>query len=240
MIPESVKIALFGLISTVLGIFLFSFLIKDVHADVGEKYQVAKYEGTATVLNFGNTTDGYCQKFTLTNSVYIASSTARVGRILTPGDYLYGAILDTNKNVIATSTNWVLGSTLSTSQTYVVFNFENFYIASSTEFYQCVRRSGARDATNYFKTFGDSVGVSPSYGFYITGTTTSSLGKESYTQLFGYTYFPVCTGGGTLECDMASTTEAVYAVGYTTNYILGFALFLVFFYLGYRFIKYFL
>lgn len=210
------------------------------HANTGERLQIAKYEGSITTLNFGNTTDGFCQSFNLTNSVYIASSTVRVGRILSSSDYLYGVILDTNKNVLATSTNWVLGSSLSTNFTYTTFNFSNYYIASSTPFYQCVKRSGVASTTAYYKTYGDSVGVSPSYGQYITGTTTTSLGKESYLQLYGLTFFPTSTESGILECDMASTTEAVYAVGYTTNYVLGIALFLLFFYIGYKFVKYFI
>jgi len=33
---------------------------------------------------------------------------------------------------------------------------------------------------------------------------------QPYTQNWGYTYFPSVTSSDTLECDMASTTEAIY------------------------------
>ena len=46
-----------------------------------------------------------------------------------------------------------------------------------------------------------------------------------------------CDAGGTMECDMASTTEAIYTVGYSTNIILGVFLCLIFFYLGFRFVR---
>lgn len=48
------------------------------------------------------------------------------------------------------------------------------------------------------------------------------------------------TGTGSSEIDMASTTDAIYTVGYTINLIIGIFLFLLFFNIGYLFSKKFL
>lgn len=243
-IPTSAKIAFTVLFGALLGIALVSFFVNKVHADVGENFRFDRYEGNTVTKNFGNTNDGYCQSYTTHTSVYIASSTFRGGRTNTPTDYIYGVLLDSSKNVIATSTNWVIGSTMSTGAGYYYFYYNNVFFASTSPFFVCHKRSGAQDATNYYRVTGDTNGISPTYGAFLNGTTTTanSLGMQSYTQTWGYTYFPTCTGGGATStmCDMASTTEAIYTVGYSTNIILGIFLCLIFFYFGFKFIRSFL
>jgi len=49
-----------------------------------------------------------------------------------------------------------------------------------------------------------------------------------------------CTAGGDTMCDMASTTEAIYTVGYSLQLYMGVLLFLIFLYFGFYFVRKFL
>lgn len=73
------------------------------------------------------------------------------------------------------------------------------------------------------------------------GLLNSSLSTGQYD--YSYTNYEwdctptECEESGTMECDMASTTEAIYTVGYSVQMYLGVLLLLIFGYLSYIFFR---
>lgn len=150
---------------------------------------------------------------------------------------MYGVVWDnltsSGYESVATSTNSISCDDIGTASGRFVFSF-NEVVDISAEMFVGVwgeNMSGSNPVGVYAVRYADR-------GY---GTAGSSLSYGAYT--YDYTNYEwdctptECEESGTMECDMASTTEAIYTVGYSVQMYLGILLLLIFGYLSYIFFR---
>lgn len=224
-------------------VFLFTLFFVStsiISADVGEPttfYEQRLYTGTVITTGLSDNRMGLQDSYTFSQNGYVASTSFEILRYGAVTDYVYGFILSSELNLVATSSNWVLGSTLSTSgHATTTFLFDNYEVASGTTVYFGWTRSGSYNASLRYQTWS-STGAGTYY--YPSGENPN---KTMVQVISGYTYVePSNTCPEGYECytieEMATTTEAIYAVGYSINLYMGIFLGLLFGYMAFIFFK---
>jgi len=185
----------------------------------------------------------------------IEAYTVSVAKRGSPTDgLLVNAVID---GVIVATSSTVVGSTLTTYSVApyggeAVFTFEPpiFVLANDVTFSLC--RSGALDNTNYYalKYWNSSIGAGAlndlmpndfysATSFPVSSTTNNLLsstgsfyrywGAVDGSRLFDLGFVEAGGTSGTMDIDMASTTEAIYATGYTNFLAWGLLFALIFF-----------
>lgn len=200
-----------------LGIFLF-YITAFASFDTSCSYSVDLGNSGTSASSWGltNTRIGIGHSVTATTSIKVKSATFRFFKIGTPTDYVYGVIITGNSTtgtIVATSTNWYSGSSISSSATNYTFTFP---IGTSTEF-----ASGSSftlgvvrteyNASNYYRTTGTpSAGyIQNDWGFGAeSGSNGGQISHDFYCPLVEKT----CPDG--YECytleEMATATQAIY------------------------------
>lgn len=242
------------------GILVFAFFVSTsiVHADVA----ILNTNSGASIhypSDLGRTTSS------ARVGIYYASSTAWSPETISfqicrsweaINQNVYAVFTDDEMNVIATSTNvydtsienppsLTAGECLATPFSFT-FN-ESLVYDSGTYYVGLVYSPTYSNSSHYLKishytnstTNADISGVTGYIAYYTTAFPPNRLSISGFSV---YTENPpfVCGdsgGGGTIECDMSSTTDAIYTVGYTTNFILGIFLIIIFGTLSFIFFK---
>jgi hypothetical protein len=200
---------------------------------------------------FDNSTCYYMNMYTATSSLDIISLKVGVSKYNNPIDYVYAFFATRSGSYfteIATSTNWFLGSSLSggTSKSYRTFYFgtSTMNVASGTDMYFGVRRSGAIDSNNRYHINTQSLVPYPRYSAKCSSNLVeiNGLTKASWQSLLvqdtpqpeatstcpsGYECYTI-EEMATATQAIASSTEAIYAVGYSVNLYLGIFMALIF------------
>lgn len=154
---------------------------------------------------------------------------------------LYSGTLS-NLTFLASSTNSVVVSTgLTTTWATSTFTFNNIQVATSTKVYVGVYRTTVDTQPVYWNRcpINSPTGT---HSVYLTGTTTTDSAQDFELT----TTAPTSGGGGstttqpTTTVDMASTTEAIYAVGYSIQIYMGILLMILFGYMGFVFVRYYI
>lgn len=231
--------------------FFFGFGIIPVFAQDSFYIQDEAGSGTATGA-FGNydTTCYFGQYFTATTSIDVLElrSTLALTGSPTDGVYAYLATISgSTLTEIATSTNIIT----SVNSSYVMKTWEfdtTLNFETPTNIYFGLRRVGSYNSTNYYRFGRLSAGSLDTWSFRCSNNQ----------QYGGYTYdymsllvqnTPVetaCPDGyecytieemATATQAIASSTEAIYTVGYTIQLFLGMYLLLLFGWFGYTFTR---
>jgi len=236
-IPNSFKIAFTCLLGALLGIFLIS--IATAHAQQVEYLGWSDQTNVGTVLYLGNNTykirAEHIGSFinsttTLSNAeVWIYKSAT------SPTGTIYGVLADSFSTstgaytVIATSSNSYASSTITTSASKFNFAFPDSTVGENTWFLLVSSASSSGSTIRYTINL---YGGNNASGTWINtgGIAGTSFAMGRYT-----TSGAQCASSGTMECDMASTTEAIYATG-NVNVLLWSILFLLIFgFMGFAF-----
>lgn len=215
-----------------------------LHADVGTPvrlYEQSSRSGAVITTGTTATRTGLKDPWTADDDYYIATTSFEITRYGAVTDYVYAFILSSDGNVVATSSNWVLGSTLGTSGYGTsTFSFDNYLVASGTTVYFGFNRSGAYNSSQRYQAWSASGAGSYYY------TSNENPNKTMVQVIEGYTYIdpPSATCPEGYECytieEMATTTEAIYALGYSINLYMGIFLALVCGYMAFVFFKQFI
>jgi hypothetical protein len=194
--------------------------------------------------NFGDTVDHWLASAIVSTPVDFNLSTVEIPlyssgvvddelvMYVYPYVYTNGLTISTS-TLIATSDSIVVD----TSESLRTFTFASEEL-SAGEYIFGMRRTGSASSTAFYHTLSfPSCTVRSSFtdqqkSFRINGTYSGALGMH-FMHIVGTT----ADSGGIMECDMASTTEAIYTVGYTINLFLGIFLFIACVYLGFIFVK---
>lgn len=273
-----VQMMLWGLL--LVGIAPFAY------AEMGDPVEWNRYTQRSSAFVWGNASGQDAVAFDIvsgtTSAIWIDSVEVYLGKNSAPTDYLYGWLGYCPAGAgkvrrIATSTNNVLGSSLTTSATgqAVTFTFDDVYmpveygdsfLSSITgdyhlQAYRCagVMRTDAFNATNNYDLTVSSAGTATTTKAtrsYRVGGIRASSTAVGTRGTYGNVAYQVVTGlydipeSGSGDCpaghvcatveEVASTTEAIYTVGYSIQLYLGIALFLVFLVVMLRFTRSFL
>lgn len=174
-----------------------------------------------------------------TGTYYVATTTYELYKTGSPSDAVEAVIWDTCSTVLATSTNTVAGSSITTSATTYTFLFANVEIASGTTPLFGLRRTGSANASNYYR-FRRNTTPSTSY----IGNCTESISGTPNGWIYGYGWKPAASSSVWCEdgvCytdeEMATTTAAILALGYTLQLYLAVFVFALFALLAFRWTK---
>lgn len=224
-----------------------------VSADVGDSITI--YDGSTsatTVQTWGNTSTrlGSCVPLTPDEKIYVSTLEYNVQAYNNSvTDNVIGVIwvnAQSGSNeafIIATSTNQYVGVDLyNVGRALSEFTFEDILLYEKVHYCVGVVRTGTYNSSDRYQSYSDSSITDTCYvRAFDFNTTLSTICIEKYgtvlAMIYGNEYIESSCESGTIECDMASTTEAVYAVGTTTNFILGIFLCLIFGLLSYTFFK---
>jgi hypothetical protein len=201
--------------------------------------------------NLSYTDVGSCQTYTPTENEYLTSVTYySMYRYSEPTTNFYGVLLSNTGSVLATSTEEYGSSDLTTTGTWgngtdIEFTFDEEELQSDTEY--CIGARVYEPATpSAYKAFQAETGSTPVIG---DGTFDVTQNNDLLILIEGYGSLPeeteTETGGSsistsTLEWVIASTTESVYAVGYTVNLYIGILIAMLFGFISFMFTKIFI
>lgn len=199
--------------------------------DSGKTNCTAGTETSTYNIGYDNTQYQFVQWVTIPVNTTITSVDVYLKKQGTPADQLQAAIFSYNissDGLGYSNSNWVASSTAQTISASAIYSFAftDTELDAGT-YVVALKRTAATSTTNYYllPVWGSCLLRTPQSGSTNVFTRTNSnayvISSPIYFSIYGDVV--VSTDGGT--CDMASTTEAIYAVGYSMQiYLLIFVL----------------
>jgi len=204
--------------------------------DYTDTWKIYDYSGGTSNSVFGNVSyrlGVVDSAYTAPEPVYIATTTLRIYKTGSPTDNVQGIIVTTCNplTIVATSTNVVAGSSIGTSAGDKTFTFPEYYVASGTSVRIGIRRTGAEDASNYYRVQRNASG---SWNY--AGNCTEGISGEVNGQMWVYGELAASASSSTCYTDadmatltvaVASSTEAIIWAGIFNQVMLAIFLFIL-------------